>query len=1472
MVSCVDNGVTVRNSPPEVVFSKPSADEIFREREEILIVATVKDKDDNIADLSVQWEISPDGDLQGVQSVLGNQVSLNLGEYLDPGAYTVTLTVMDPLGDHGSDTVTFSVKPNEPPTVSLLVPQESDQVVYGGAARIFIQTGDPDEHDLNDLELQWGGVAALGHPPSQPNSDGTAEFYLLDLALGWHSLSVVAIDGLGATASDSVVFEVVYGDKDNDGFIDVDLGGDDCDDFNADVNPSVDEICNGIDDDCDGDADENESTDASTWYRDADSDSYGDESTVQRACVKPSGYVLDNGDCNDTDPAAFPGAPEYCDGHDDDCDGVIDENDALDVSAWFHDADGDTYGNAAVSQLACNQPASYVLNNTDCDDTDANTYPLADEFCDGHDDDCDGQIDEDTALDVSTWYADADSDGYGNASVADIDCVQPTGYVADNTDCDDTDSATNPGASEYCDGHDDDCDGSVDEDSAVDAPTWYADVDSDGFGDSATTDVECYEPTGYVSNSNDCDDTDSDTYPGADEYCDGHDDDCDGTVDESAAVDAAIWYADVDTDGYGDVTSTDLECYQPTGYVADATDCDDTDADTNPGADEYCDGHDDDCDGTVDEDSAVDATTWYGDLDSDGYGDSARTDESCSQPSGYVSDATDCNDGDANTYPGADEYCDGHDDDCDGVTDENTAIDVSIWYADGDSDTFGDSGRTDIECNQPTGYVADDTDCDDTDADTYPGADEYCDGHDDNCDGIVDEATAVDASTWYKDGDSDNYGDSSLSQAACSQPTSYVADNTDCDDTDADTYPSADEYCDGHDDDCDGTVDENSAVDATTWYLDNDSDGYGESATSDTSCSQPSGYVSDSTDCDDTKTAINPGASEVCDGVDNDCDGVTDGSDSLDAILYYTDADGDGYGTTTSGTYACTQPSGSVVSDNDCNDGDAGINPSATEYCDGVDNDCDGTTDESDAADATTWYADNDSDGYGDDTNSQNACSQPSGYLTDNSDCDDSSALAAPGLTEICGDGFDNDCDGSAGTCELTGDIGLSTADGKHTGESAYDYAGYVVAGVGDINGDGKDDILTGAWLEDEGGNAAGSAYLIFGSSASNASLSAADGKFYGENPQDRAGAAVAGAGDLNGDGYDDLLIGAYGYDDGSANNAGAAYVLLGPISGTKNLGSIYDSRVIGESANDELGLALNGAGDLDADGYDDFLVGAPAYSTSSSAGPGRVYVFYGSNSISSSLPASTADAILVGESNNDEAGLRVSTAGDWDGDGFDDVLIGALGDDDGGPDAGAAYVLLGPVVGTINLADAHLKMVGESSSDKVGFALDVVGDMNDDGYSDVILGAYQQDYAASDAGAAYLVFGNTTVSSMDLSIADVKLYGEVKNHQAGYSVAGLGDIEGDGDPDILIGAPKADSSAGRAYIVYGPISADMDLADAGAVLKGEAANNFVGRTLDGAGDVDGDGYRDLLLGAQGEDTGAKDGGAVYIMLGLSGW
>jgi hypothetical protein len=525
----------------------------------------------------------------------------------------------------------------------------------------------------------------------------------------------------------------------------------------------------------------------STWYPDADGDGYGDTSTTTVSCSEPSGYVLLDGDCDDTDSAINPGVAEICDSVDNDCDGDVDDDDSFvtGASTYHRDADGDGYGASAPRVTACVPPSGFVADSTDCDDGDATVSPDATEICDGQDNNCDGDTDEASAADASTWYSDADSDGYGDALSSQQACSRPYGHVADDSDCDDTDGFVNPASTERCDGADNDCDGDTDEDDALDAATWYADVDGDGYGDPATTESACSAPSGYIADSSDCDDSDADTNPAADEYCDGHDDDCDGDTDEDDAVDADTWYADSDGDGYGDPATTEIACSAPSGHVDDSTDCDDSDADTNPDADEYCDGHDDDCDGATDEADAVDAATWYADSDTDGYGDAAVTDLACDAPSGYVADSTDCDDSDADTHPAADEYCDGHDDDCDGATDEADAVDAATWYADSDADGYGDAAVTDLACDAPSGYVSDATDCDDSDADTNPAADEYCDGHDDDCDGDTDEDDAVDAATWYADADGDGQGDPDTTALACSQPSGHEANQLDCDDTDA---------------------------------------------------------------------------------------------------------------------------------------------------------------------------------------------------------------------------------------------------------------------------------------------------------------------------------------------------------------------------------------------------------------------------------------------------------------------------------------------------------------------------------------------------------------------------------------------------------------------------------------------------------------------------------------------------------------
>ena len=439
---------------------------------------------------------------------------------------------------------------------------------------------------------------------------------------------------------------------------------------------------------------------------------------------------------------------------------------------------------------------------------------------------------------TGTGFVDTDADGIGDA---DDNCPE----IA-NTDQEDLD----------LDGTGDACDPCVD-------------VDGDGYGDSI--DGSC---------DSDCDDEDATAYPGADEHCDGVDTDCDGTVDEDDALDASTWYADADGDGYGDPVGTATACTAPSGYEADSSDCDDADATAHPGADEHCDGVDTDCDGTVDEDDALDASTWYADADGDGYGDAATATQSCTAPSGYVADDADCDDSDATAYPGADEHCDGVDTDCDGTADEADSLDASTWYADADGDGYGDAATSTQSCDAPSGYVADATDCDDADPDIHPLAPEtWYDGVDSDCDG---------ASDYDADGDgfdSDEY------------------EGEDCDDEDPEINPDAtDSWYDGVDSDCDGASDydaDGDGFDSETYGGDDcdDADATVYPGAPDepydgvvTDCDNASDYDADGdgfdcidyggTDCDDANSAINPDASETWyDGVDDDCDGNDDDQD-----------------------------------------------------------------------------------------------------------------------------------------------------------------------------------------------------------------------------------------------------------------------------------------------------------------------------------------------------------------------------------------------------------------------------------------------------------------------------------------------------------------------------------------------------------------------------------------------------------------
>ena len=252
-----------------------------------------------------------------------------------------------------------------------------------------------------------------------------------------------------------------------------------------------------------------------------------------------------------------------------------------------------------------------------------------------YDQDCD---DNDATIGAaSTWYTDADSDGYGDPASATEACEATTGAVITGDDCDDADPAINPAADEGCDGVDNDCDELVDDDDdgVTGGEDWYPDDDGDGFGDGFADPVQaCEQPADHTSAdlASDCDDDDDSIYPDAPEYCDGIDHDCDGVVNDDDAVDTATWYLDDDGDDYGLDDDTALACEQPSGYAAVGGDCDDGDAAYNPGATE------DDCADPADYN--CDGSTGYVDDDGDGYA-------ACEE----------CDDSDAAVYPGADEYC-----------------------------------------------------------------------------------------------------------------------------------------------------------------------------------------------------------------------------------------------------------------------------------------------------------------------------------------------------------------------------------------------------------------------------------------------------------------------------------------------------------------------------------------------------------------------------------------------------------------------------------------------------------------------------------------------------------------------------------------------------------------------------------------------------------------------------------------------
>ncbi|NRD46125.1 MopE-related protein [Corallococcus exiguus] len=413
---------------------------------------------------------------------------------------------------------------------------------------------------------------------------------------------------------------------------------------------------------------------------------------------------------------------------------------SLPLKRFYRDTDGDGFGNAAQFEQVCEPSSEAFVEGIDCDDTRPGIHPGATEVCDGLDNNCDGAVDDNGC---AVWYRDADGDGYGSPNDTKQSGVQPQGYVDNASDCDDTRSNVRPGASEVCDGVDNNCNAQVDE--GVGA-NWYRDADGDGHGNPSQSTAACGQPTGYVSNSSDCNDTNAGIRPGAPEVCDLIDNNCDGQSDET--LPKQLWCQDSDGDGLCSPAGHTFACMKPPGYIApnNTLDCNDHDASVGGLTTYYRDadgdgfgngqvtaqsclpiaGHvtnDDDCDDSTPSIGAP--AVYYQDADHDGLGNGQASIHACDQPQGYTLNASDCDD--TNIYIGR----------------------PSRWFRDLDTDGYGDPYDWHFACSyQADGYVQVAEDCDDADSTIRPGAEELCDGQDNNCDGRIDEGHP-----WYCRGD-----------------------------------------------------------------------------------------------------------------------------------------------------------------------------------------------------------------------------------------------------------------------------------------------------------------------------------------------------------------------------------------------------------------------------------------------------------------------------------------------------------------------------------------------------------------------------------------------------------------------------------------------------------------------------------------------------------------------------------------------
>ena len=482
--------------------------------------------------------------------------------------------------------------------------------------------------------------------------------------------------------------------------------------------------------------------------------------------------------------------------------------------------------------------------------------------------------------------------------------------------------------------------------------------------------------------------------------------------------------------------------------------------------------------------------------------------------------------------------------------------------------------------------------------------------------------------------------------------------------------------------------------------------------------------------------------------------------------------------------------------------------------------------------------------------------------------------------------------------------------------------SGGSVSSAGDVNGDGYDDLIIGADGANVGeNNTAGETYVVYGGPAGTVfslARSTLDGTngftVTGISQYDRSGNSVSSAGDVNGDGYDDLIIGSQEADQGGNSNAGETYVVYGGASAPGTAGVLALSALDGTNgfmlngiaANDRSGVSVSSAGDVNGDGYDDLIIGARQADPGGNSNAGETYVVYGGASAPGTggvLALSALDGTngftLNGIDADDRSGVSVSSAGDINGDGYDDLVIGARRADPGGNDrAGESYVVYGgasaPGTGGVLALSAldgtnGFTLNGIDERDDTGFSVSSAGDVNGDGYDDLIIGARYGDPNGNYSGETYVVYGGASAPGaagvLALSALDGTngfiLNGIDARDRAGWSVSSAGDINGDGYDDLIIGAlrayPGGNRYAGETYVIYGGASTpgtggelELSALDGtnGFTLNGIDAYDLSGSSVSSAGDVNGDGYDDLIIGAPSAEPVGVNSGETYVVYG----